>query len=84
MTPGVAPPQNSRAVSDEQASPPLTGKAKRLANLIPYRKGVSGNPSGKPKDLAKFGDLLMKEFYKTVAAKSIYQNVTHDIDLQAD
>jgi hypothetical protein len=72
------------SIDPTRRSPPLTGKAKRLANLIPYKKGVSGNPSGKPKDLAEFGDLLMKEFYKTVAAKSIYQNVTHDIDLQAD
>jgi hypothetical protein len=31
--------------------------------------GLSGNKSGKPKDLAKFGNLLMKEFYKTVVAQ---------------
>jgi hypothetical protein len=58
-------------VSDEQEAPPappLTGKAKRLANLKPYVKGQSGNKSGRPKDLAKFGDILMKEFYKTVVA----------------
>jgi hypothetical protein len=56
------------AVSDEPASPPLTGRARSLANLKRHPKGVSGNPSGRPKDLAKFGDLLMKEFYKTVTA----------------
>jgi hypothetical protein len=55
-------------VSDEQPDQPLTGKAKRLANLIPYKKGQSGNKSGRPKNLAKFGDILMKEFYKTVVA----------------
>jgi hypothetical protein len=55
-------------VSDEQEAPPLTGKAKGWANLKPWTKGQSGNKSGRPKDLAKFGDILMKEFYRTVAA----------------
>jgi hypothetical protein len=31
-------------------------------------KGQSGNKSGRPKDLANFGELLMKEFYETVIA----------------
>jgi hypothetical protein len=55
-------------VSDEQETKPLTGRARSLANLKRNPKGVSGNPSGRPKDLRKFGDILMKEFYKTVAA----------------
>jgi Family of unknown function (DUF5681) len=55
-------------VSEEQEPQPLTGKAKRLANLKPFVKGKSGNPSGRPKDLARFGDLLVKEFFKTVTA----------------
>ena len=55
-------------MSEEQPDQPLTGKAKRLANLKPYVKGQSGNKAGRPKNLAKFGDLLMKEFYKTVVA----------------
>jgi Family of unknown function (DUF5681) len=55
-------------VFDEQENQPLTGKAKRLANLKPWKKGQSGNPSGKPKDLVDFGDLLMKESDKTVTA----------------
>jgi uncharacterized protein DUF5681 len=57
------------AVSDEQASPPLTGRARSLANLKRYPKGQTGNPSGRTKDLHKFGDILMKEFYKTVTAQ---------------
>jgi len=77
-------------VSDEQPDQPLSGKARHLANLKPYVKGQSGNKSGRPKDLANFGELLMKEFYKTVIAsmggKTVKrsQGETHDIDLQAD
>jgi Family of unknown function (DUF5681) len=55
-------------VTDEQPSQPLTGRARSLANLKRYPKGQTGNPSGRPKDLANFGDLLMKEFYKAVTA----------------
>jgi hypothetical protein len=58
-------------MSDEQASPPLTGRARSLANLKRNPKGKSPNLGGKPKDLAKFGDILMKEFYKTVAANTV-------------
>ena len=29
-------------------------------------KGQIGNTKGRPKDLARFGDILMREFYKTV------------------
>jgi Family of unknown function (DUF5681) len=56
-------------VSDEQEAPPLTGRAKSLANLRPrppWKKGQSGNPSGKPKNLARLGDLFTKELFKTV------------------
>jgi hypothetical protein len=55
-------------VSDEQAAPPLTGRARSLANLKRYPKGETGNPSGRPKDIVNFGTLLMKEFYKTIPA----------------
>jgi len=58
-------------LSDEQEVQPLRGKARRLANLKPFPKGSSPNPGGRPKDLAKFGDILMKEFYKTVAANTV-------------
>src|ERR1700674_5135359 len=47
-------------VSDEQASPPLTGRARSLANLKRYPKGETGNRSGRTKDLRKFGDIIMK------------------------
>jgi Family of unknown function (DUF5681) len=58
-----------KTVSDDPASQPVTGRAKGYANIKPWKKGRSGNPKGKPKDLAKFGDILMKEFYNTVAAQ---------------
>jgi hypothetical protein len=29
-------------------------------------KGQIGNTKGRPKDLARFGNILMREFYKTV------------------
>ena len=35
----------------------------------PFQKGKSGNPSGRPKNLSRFGDVLMKEFFKTVDAR---------------
>ena len=48
-------------VSDDQQEtpPPLTGKARRLANLKPEQPG---NKSGRPKDRGRFGEILMKEF----------------------
>ena len=57
-------------LSDEQgSSPPITGKAKGLANLRPpWKKGQSGNPAGKPKDLARLGDLFAQELFKVVPA----------------
>ena len=53
---------------EQEAPPPLTGRAKGWVNVKPWKKGQSGNKSGRPKDLARFGDILMKEFYKTVPA----------------
>ena len=56
-------------MSDEPVEKPLTGRARSLANLKPFPKGKSANPGGRPKDPARFGDLLMREFYKTVVVK---------------
>jgi hypothetical protein len=61
-------------VSEEQAAP-LTGRARSLANLKPWKKGHSPNPGGKPKGLARFGDILAKEFLKTVPANIAGQTV---------
>jgi hypothetical protein len=47
-----------------RAPPKKAGKSKPQA----LEEGQSGNPSGRPKDLANFGEILMKEFYKTVIA----------------
>jgi len=47
---------------------PLTGRARSLANLKPFPKGHCGNRKGRPKDLARFGDILMGEMFKTVPA----------------
>jgi hypothetical protein len=45
-----------------------------------FQKGKSGNPGGRPKgsskDLANFGDILMKEFYKTVPPTSAARRST--------
>jgi hypothetical protein len=46
----------------------MTGKDRRLANLKRFPKGETGNRSGRTKDLARFGDIHMREFYKTVVA----------------
>jgi hypothetical protein len=55
-------------VSDEEDQPqPLTGHERRLANLRPFQKGNTFG-KGRPKDLARFGDLVMREFFKTVPA----------------
>jgi hypothetical protein len=54
-------------VSDEQEASVLVGRAKSRANLrAPWKKGQSGNPSGKPKNLARLGDLFTKELFKQV------------------
>jgi hypothetical protein len=45
----------------------LTGHERRLANLRPFQKGNTFG-KGRPKDLARFGDILMGEFYKTILA----------------
>ena len=57
-------------LSDEQgSSPPITGKAKGLANLRPpWKKRQSGNTTGRPKDLARLGDLFAQELFKVVPA----------------
>jgi hypothetical protein len=43
-------------MSDEQEAQPLSGEARRLANLKPFAKDRSANPGGHPKDLAKFAE----------------------------
>ena len=53
-------------MSDEEDQP-LTGRERRLANLRPFQKGNTFG-KGRPKDLARFGDILMGEFYKTILA----------------
>jgi len=53
-------------VSNAQEAQPLTGKAKGWANLKPWRKGQSGNPSGRPKDLVRLGELFTRELFKEV------------------
>ena len=53
---------------EQEAPPPFTGRAKGWVNFKPWKKGQSGNKSGRPKDLGRLGEILMKEFYKTVAA----------------
>jgi hypothetical protein len=45
------------------------GKAKGRASLKLRKKGQSGNKCGRPKDLDNFGNLLMKEFYKTLPGR---------------
>jgi hypothetical protein len=44
-----------------------------------FQKGKSGNPGGRPKgsskDLANFGDILMKEFYKPVPVSLVGKTV---------
>jgi hypothetical protein len=51
--------QPAGRVRPRRTDPPLTGRARSLANLRPFVKG-------QPKDLARFGDILIREFYKTV------------------
>ena len=54
-------------MSDEaDQSQPLTGHERRLANLRPFQKGNTFGKNGRPKDLARFGTILMGMFYKSV------------------
>ena len=55
-------------MSEGQASPPLTGRARSLANLKPFVEGQPGNKSGRPWDRGRFGELLMKEFCRIAVA----------------
>jgi hypothetical protein len=57
-------------VSEEaDQSQELTGRARGNANLRPFQKGNTFGAKGRPKDLARFGSILMGEFYKTVPAQ---------------
>lgn len=58
-------------MSDEQEPPAPVGREKGYANLRPkpWKKGQSGNPSGRPKNLARIGDLFTKEMFKSVPVK---------------
>jgi hypothetical protein len=49
---------------DLDDAPEVTGKARSLANLRPFVKGGVGNPKGRPKDLSRFGNIMMRDFYK--------------------
>ena len=56
-------------MSDRRTSGPKTesGRARSLANLKPFAKGNTAS-KGRPKDLARLGDILMRELYKNVPA----------------
>jgi len=52
---------NQNSDSKEVNPPVLTGRARRLANLRPFPKGVSGNPGGRKKLLTDdLSDVLRK------------------------
>ncbi|HZZ23809.1 MAG TPA: DUF5681 domain-containing protein [Roseiarcus sp.] len=55
-------------MSEEQAPKPLNRPRAQPCEPQAWKKGVSPNPGGRPKDIVNFGTLLMKEFYKTVPA----------------
>jgi hypothetical protein len=51
--------------------PPSTpeGKARSLANLKPYVKGHKSPGPGRPKNLARLGQIIVDEVYKSVPVK---------------
>jgi hypothetical protein len=54
------------------------GKAKGRASLKLRKKGQSGNKCKRPKDLDNFGNLLMKEFYKTLQGVMVAQQMVEN------
>ncbi len=57
--------------------PPTTpeGKARGLANLKPYVKGHKSPGPGRPKNLARLGQIIVDEVYKTVPVSLAGQTV---------
>ena len=86
--------EESKVASDSSANDsanekPLTGREKRLKNLVaPWPKGVSGNPGGKPKQdiAAEIARAVMSEnkeaIYKAMA-KSLLKGNAYSFDVIA-
>ena len=61
--------RRSTPVSEDKPKADYVIGNKKPPRGRPFQKGKSGNPSGRPKNLSRFGDVLMKEFFKPVVAQ---------------